>query len=597
MFYKTYKYLLPIIVAIPIMSKSKTASIVGEDNIYGEYFKFTRENKQKYGENTIVLMQVGSFLEIYGIKTPNGQIIESRIQEFADLCQFNIAEKKNGFGEKGQVVMAGFMVYLLDKYLPKILDGGYTVVVYLQEKAKDGKSFIRVLNKVFSPGTFVSCDTDSSQQLTNNIMSIWFHLSKPLLTSQVSKTRDTMVCGISVINIFTGKSYIFEYQCPYLLNNTTFDELERAVSVFQPSEVLIISPFDAKDISKIVQYSGIATTSIHCYNTTDSSNVKIGNCENQKYIKQILTTFYNDDVYDVVNEFNENIIATQAFSFLLDFIQEHNRDLVKNIALPLFNNTSDRLILANHTLVQLNIIDDGNKQKMGQYNSVLSFVNKCCSAIGKRKLQYQVTNPTSNESWLQKEYNVIDEMLEPANYLRVENIRSLLTQMRDIEKICRQIVLKKIYPSSIANLHKTVEMLLSVQETLSDNTKISTYLCDEFQSPKCVQTVAKDILGFLENSLVIDICKKTQSMTNFDENFIRKGVSELLDKAVVEYDTSVRAFHKIKENLNQMIQRQEKAMDTEFVKVHETDKSGSTLQITSKRSQILKNILQTNVDE
>jgi DNA mismatch repair protein MutS len=581
------------------MSRTKTTSIVSEDNIYGEYFKNTRENKQKYGENTIVLMQVGSFLEIYGIKNSQGQITESLIQEFADLCQFNIAEKKNGFGEKGQIVMAGFMVYLLDKYLPRMLDGGYTVAVYLQEKAKDGKSFNRVLNKVFSPGTFVSCDTDSSQQLTNNIMSIWFHLSKPMLTSQISKIRDTMICGISVINIFTGKSYIFEYQCPYLLNNTTFDELERAVSVFQPSEVLIISPFERKDINKIVQYSGISTSSIHCYNTTDVDNVKIVNCENQKYIKQILTTFYNEDVYDVVNEFNENIIATQAFSFLLDFIQEHNRDLVKNIALPIFNNTSDRLVLANHTLVQLNIIDDGNKQKMGQYNSVLSFVNKCCTAIGKRKLQYQVTNPTSNEVWLRKEYDVIDEMLESNNYAMVENIRSLLTQMRDIEKICRQIVLKKIYPSSIANLHKSIVMILGVQKLVDDNNKISMYLCDEFSnqsSLKGVESIAKDILFFLDDVFIIDICKKTQSMTNFDENFIQKGVSESLDKAIVEYDTSVRIFHKVRENLNQMIQLQEKVTDTEFVKIHETDKSGSSLQITSKRSLILKGILEKNYD-
>ena len=214
-----------VIVANIIMSKAKTTANGNDDNIFSEYFKFTRENQEKYGKNTIVLMQVGSFLEIYGIKMENGTIVESLIQEFADLCQFNIAEKKIGLGDKGKIVMAGFMVYLLDKYLPRMLDGGYTVVVYLQEKSKDGKSFQRILNRVYSPGTFVSCDTDSSPQITNNIMCIWIHLSKPMLSSQVSKIRDTMICGISVINIFTGQSHIFEYQCPFLLNNTTFDEL------------------------------------------------------------------------------------------------------------------------------------------------------------------------------------------------------------------------------------------------------------------------------------------------------------------------------------------------------------------------------------
>ena len=172
------------------MSKGKVAGATSEDNIYGEYFKNTKENQEKYGKNTIVLMQVGSFLEIYGIRLENGDIMDSPIQEFADLCQFNIAEKKVSFGQRGKVVMAGFMVYLLDKYLPRMLDGGYTVVVYLQEKAKDGKGYQRVLHKVYSPGTFVSCDTDSSPQITNNIMCIWIHfIQTPVVVTTIKDQR------------------------------------------------------------------------------------------------------------------------------------------------------------------------------------------------------------------------------------------------------------------------------------------------------------------------------------------------------------------------------------------------------------------------
>ena len=573
------------------MSKTKSAS-TSDDNIYGEYFKLTRENQEKYGKNTIVLMQVGSFLEIYGVKTVNGDITDSLICEFADLCQFNIAEKKNAFGEKGKLVMAGFMVYLLDKYLPKMLDNGYTVAVYLQEKAKDGKSFVRVLNKVYSPGTFVSCDTDSSPQITNNIMCIWIYLSKPVST----KTRDTMVCGISVINIFTGQSYIFEYQCPFLLTNTSFDELERAVSVFQPSEVLLLSPFEPKDVKKVLQYSGIYSPSIHCYHTVDTTDSKIINCASQKYIKQILTTFYGEDVYDVCDEFRNNIMATQSYCFLLNFIREHNPDLVKKIAIPRFNNTSDRLVLANHTLMQLNIIDDGTKQKMGQCSSVLSFINKCCTAIGKRMLHYQVTNPTSNEVWLTREYSTIAIMLEPENYAHMENLRSFLSQMRDIQKMCRQILLKKIYPSSIAHLHTTLCNVLKVQGIFDNNATISAYLCDDVSvsgSPSYIKNVSQNIQNFLETTFVMDVCKKTQSMASFDENFIQKGVSPLLDSTVLEYETCIRVFHKVKDILNDLIRKKENAPDTEFVRIHETEKSGNSLQITAKRSQILKSILES----
>jgi DNA mismatch repair protein MutS len=582
------------------MSKNKSSETINEDNIYSEYFKYTKEYQEKYGENTIVLMQVGSFLEVYGVRdSKTGELVESKIKEFSDLCQFNIAEKKNAFGGKGQIVMAGFMVYLLDKYLPKMLDGGFTIVVYLQEKEpkKDGKSYNRVLYKIYSPGTYLSCDSDSSPQITNNIMCIWLHMSKPLFTSSVSKTRDTMICGVSIINIFTGKSYIFEYQTPFLMNNTTFDDLERCVSVFNPSEILFLSPLENNDIVKVIQYTGISSPSIHYYNTNENNN-KINNCTNQQYIKQILTTFYNDETYGICSEFNENIMATQSFCFLLNFIQEHNPDLVRKISIPIFNNISDRLVLANHTLMQLNIIDSGNKN-MGKHSSVLSFLNCCCSPIGKRKFQYQLTNPTSDETWLNKEYEMINLMLKPDNYAMVENFRKILTQIRDIEKVCRQIIIKKVYPSSIAHLYKSVDLIQQINVCLYESTNIVNYLCDDFFKDYDIdlkvymENLCSDFLKYINQHFKIDICKKINSMNNFDENIIQKGVSENLDVTIQEYENSQNIFYGLKQYLNQLIHKNSdsSATELEFVKVHETEKSGVSLQITSKRSQILKNII------
>jgi DNA mismatch repair protein MutS len=565
-----------------------------DDNIYSEYFKNTKENQEKYGKKTVVLMQVGSFLEVYGIKTSRGDIIESQIEGFTEICQLNIAEKKSMFGNKGQIVMAGFGVLFLDKYLPKIIEGGYIAAIYLQEpNPKNKKQFIRTLHKVYSPGTFMSCETDSSPQITNNIMCIWIHKSKPLINIESSKIKDFMICGISVVNIFTGKSYIFQYQCPFLLNNTSFDELERSVSVFNPSEILFISPFDSQDLKRLMQFSGINSQTIHAFNSLEEENVKIKNCSSERYIKQILTKFYSDDVYNICSEFHENIIATQSYCFLLNFIQEQNPDLVRKISIPLFNNTSDRLILANHTLMQLNIIEEGKKEK-GQYSCVMNFMNKCCSAIGKRKIQYQITNPTNDEEWLNKEYEMISNMLKPEKYSEIENYRKLLLQIRDIEKIMRQILIKKVYPSSIAHLYKTIEIVYQIHERFINDNEISDYLCNEFLeqgSRKYINEITKKIINFLNEKLFIDICKKSSSITNFDENIIKKGVSIELDSVIFEYEKFIKIFHHIKEKMNGIMQKHDNSYETEFIKVHETDKSGVTLQITTKRSQTLKILL------
>ena len=60
-------------------------------SIYSEYFNHTNHYQSIYGLNTVVLMQVGAFFEVYGIKLPDGDITRSQIVEFGDICQLNIS--------------------------------------------------------------------------------------------------------------------------------------------------------------------------------------------------------------------------------------------------------------------------------------------------------------------------------------------------------------------------------------------------------------------------------------------------------------------------------------------------------------------------
>ena len=82
--------------------------------IYAEYIKLTKEYQKKYGDNTVVLLQVGAFFEVYGFANQNGEIQDSLITEFSQLCNLNVSEKKIVF-EGRQVYMAGFRDYTLDK--------------------------------------------------------------------------------------------------------------------------------------------------------------------------------------------------------------------------------------------------------------------------------------------------------------------------------------------------------------------------------------------------------------------------------------------------------------------------------------------------
>lgn len=563
-----------------------------ENSIYTDYFTYTNQHARQYGNKTVVLMQVGAFFEVYGVKNPSTlDIVYSEIVEFAEICQLNISEKTQSFAS-GQIVMAGFRDFTLEKYLARLTDNGYTAVVYVQEKR--GKDIQRVLDKVYSPGTYVSCDTDSSPIISNYIMCIWLETYKSMRykSNPGILSRDTLVYGVSVINIFTGESSIFQHETPYYLTVETFDELERYVSVYTPSEIIVISPFDERDVHTILQFSGIQTQSIHILDIRDNTNSKIHNCSSQKYIREILSHFFGEEAYDICNDFETNIIATQSLCYLLNFIQEHNSQLVKNITLPVFNNTSNRMVLANHTLRQLNIIGDMSVHSADskRLSSVLSFLNKCCSPMGRRKFQYQLTNPTFDSTWLTTEYRMVGTMLQDTT-IELVDIRKHLMQIRDLDKLCRQLLIRKIYPSSVYQLYMSAQHTRSMNNTLKSNMDILAYLCGEGNDGiKLLDQYINDIIAFLETTFELETCKNTSSLQTFTDNIIKRGVSNALDNAMDIYEQAQTNFNRIHGLLNTIIQERDNTPDVEYVKVHETEKSGLFLQITMKRSQILKSM-------
>jgi DNA mismatch repair protein MutS len=121
-----------------------------------DYFDKTKKHIEEYGELTIVLIQVGAFFEVYGLKNENNSISGSNIMDFSRICDLNIADKKVCCG-KDSVVMAGFKDHLLDKYVKKLQDSGFTIAVYEQDE--EGANTTRSLTGIFSPGTYFQLET------------------------------------------------------------------------------------------------------------------------------------------------------------------------------------------------------------------------------------------------------------------------------------------------------------------------------------------------------------------------------------------------------------------------------------------------------
>ena len=82
-------------------------------------------------------MQVGSFFECYALLMHDGSYWGSHIQEFANINDMVISKKNVCVGDLN-VVMAGFGINQLEKYVKKMQNAGYTIPVFVHYiKAKN----------------------------------------------------------------------------------------------------------------------------------------------------------------------------------------------------------------------------------------------------------------------------------------------------------------------------------------------------------------------------------------------------------------------------------------------------------------------------
>lgn len=570
------------------------------------YFEQTKKYAEEYGDKTIVLMMVGSFYEMYGEKNSKGVISGSKIEDISKICDLAIAQKT------GTNVMAGFTYTKIDKYLKKIQDAGYTTIVIKQDPMNPK---IRSVEGIYSPGTFFNPD---SSEISNNTMCVWVERVSYM------KSKSVMV-GIANVDIYTGRVILFEYKTEDKHNPTSYDELERYISTYKPSEVIFISNFDEKVSADIMNFAGLygaGTTScgsasnanacknihmVYLEKETEDECANIANhifkekalkCEKQTYRNEILQKFYTYSIAEsIIQYMSEYDYGTQAFIFLLNFLYEHNPNLVNKIREPIFDNKSDRMILANHSLKQLNIIDDDNYT--GKYSSVLKFLNNCITPMGMRKFKYKMLNPIFDIEKLNKEYAITEHVLLHGNggaEMQIMGWRKQMAELKDIEKLHRQLVHQKVNPRSLFHFYNNLKIVAEMFDVLQQDKVTTSYIYDELGVSydiieNNISVMCDNIRNFIASFFDIDKCGNIDNL-NFDDNFVLEKVSNKLDDIVYNYENSYIELKTIQMYLDKLISAGEKESKSEkkyeYVKIHDTEKMGYNLVTTKRRAKILE---------
>lgn len=525
-----------------------------------EYFSLLNNYKEKYGK-TLLFMQVGSFIEVYS-KTPD----DDDMVQFTSICELKIANKPLG---KDKIYMAGFRDYMLDKYVEKMVSKSNYTIVYYEQIEKAG-IIIREEAGIYSPGTIFH----TSETLSNNITCIWIHKTKLF--------SEHYIFGFTTLDIHSGTLYTNEYKVPYYHNPTTYDEIEKHISIYNPIETIIIHNIEKTNVNDILQYINHKSKKTTVISLNDDSffSEQARKCEYQSYQEELMDKYYKHMAVQS-NLFN-HIISFQSLCFLLNYVEQHNPTLIHKIKEPMIEQYDKRLILANHLLKQLNILET-DQSSDHKYSCIMNLLNECKTKMGKRLFQYILVNPTRDATLLQESYDLTEHMIK-----HKYDWTRYFTKMKDMDYILRKNILKKCSPLDYYYIHDFCIQLNAIVDTL-DETLLKHI--DSRKTISIIHDIKKNIEQFFNMSMIqsVNSCA-FDKFPEYINHLILSGNDATLDTMMeqkIESKDKLDAFIQTLEDIYKSLDKKSKSS---VIKIHETS-SGISLHITKRRCNLLLNHL------
>jgi len=511
--------------------------------IIDEYLDYTKTYKEKYGERCIVLMQVGSFFEIYTI-TDN--ITDNEVFIIADLCSIQTSRKNKAISEvsRANPIMAGFPLHSISKFTQILLNNNYTIV--LVEQVTEPPNPKREVTEILSPGANINiCNKQS-----NYMMVIFYEI-----------INGFVIAGISGIDLSTGKTFVYEVGSTKQDPEFAHDEIFRFISTYNPIELVILSArLKDEDKKSILKKLNINKILVH---------YKWENCKYINFFNSIINQkeildkafFVKKGLISIIELLNLErfTIARVAFCCLLQFAYEHNSDIIKELQEPEIFENNKNMTIEYNSAVQLNILRLYQNDK-----PLIDILNKCITAFGSRAFKDKLLLPMTNIDKIKKSYDDIDIMLKNKIF---QNIRKYLSNIVDLERMKRKMILNKMPPLDWVVFNESLDSAVKIYNELNIN-DANIKLKD-----------ITNIISYINDIIDIDKASKYNLADKSNlGNFFKHGINHEIDELV----TKSEEYYKIIENYVEEINKLG-TNDNTFCKIYNNDREGYYIIMTKKR--------------
>jgi len=511
--------------------------------IIDDYLEYSKIYKAKYGDKCIILMQVGSFYELYSIIDG---IIDNDIYIIADLCNIQISRKNKSILEVSlcNPLMAGFPLYTISKYTQILLNNNYTVV--LVEQVTDPPNPERKVTEILSPGMNISI----SNKKSNFMMVIFYEF-----------INNFLAVGISGIDLSTGKTFIYEAGSSKTDPEFANDEVFRYMSTYNPSEVIILSECISNEQKNyILKNLTINNILVHYkwdkYEYIDVMKKII--YQNEILEKAFISKKSLLSIVEVLNLEKLNI-ARVSFCCLLQFAYEHNTDIIKELQYPEIFENDRYLNIEYNSALQLNVLGLHNNDK-----PLIDILNRCSTAFGCRAFKERLLMPITDAQVLNRNYDDIEILMADNIY---KDIRKKLNNILDFERIKRKMILNKVSPMDLSSFHTSLINAKDVCNLLK-NMGGNKYIDD-----------LDDLINEITEVIDLEEASKynLSDKTNIG-NFFQKGIYSEIDELVQLFNNANDNIKSICNNIICIGQN-----DNTSCKVEYNDREGHYIYITKKR--------------
>lgn len=412
----------------------------------------------------LLLFRVGDFYETFG----EDAIKTSRILGIV------LTKRKNGAA--AEIELAGFPHHSLETFLPKLVRAGQRVAVCDQlEDPKMTKTIVkRGVTELVTPGVAFN-DQVLTQKSNNYLAAVHF-----------GKTE----VGVAFLDVSTGDFFV---------GQGPSDRVEKLLSVFNPSEIIYQK-------QRIEAFKALARPTECDYRledwvfTEDFAN------------DHLCTHFATKNLVGFgVQHIGLGVIAASA---ALHYVKENQLKTLHHIRSLSRIDETEHLWMDRFTIRNLELLYPQHEQGI----SLLEVIDQTLTPMGGRLMKRWLIMPLTNLNAIQGRIATVDWFYQEMD--RTDEIRTLLDQCGDLERLVSKVAVGKVNPRELRHLHRTLSLIVPLQASLQAGVT-NPQIAQLINSLKDSSTLLDNIDRTLELEPALSVGKG---------GVIREGVDDALDE-------------------------------------------------------------------